>query len=220
MKPALRHASLALLLVATAAVAGGALPVRHGSVFVYPDGTQVRAVDPSGRAGMAAPDGSIRYADGTVVQHDGATGDIRLSHGNGSAAETLAGNAPTKGSSGFLVFADGTRLRDADAAGRPGRMMGDGSVAYPDGTRATHDTRSGDTRFVAPDGTARVINLRKGTDRTTRSAAPPKSAVAPTPGAGALLTLPQASLVQPPLAAGKTANAGRAPIDPFAAARR
>jgi hypothetical protein len=93
-------------------------------------------------------------------------------------------------------------------------------VLYPDGTRATHDLRSGETRFVAPDGTERRINRRKGTDNTVRPVVPAANRPAPPAGvdpryAGALLTLPADALVTAPSAA---ASAVRT-VDPFAASR-
>jgi len=90
-------ASLALALAAGAAMAaGGSAPVRQGDVFVFSDGTRVRATDPSGRAGVAQKDGSIRYSDGTSVSHDTGSGESKITHADGRV-DVSGGRGPTRG---------------------------------------------------------------------------------------------------------------------------
>lgn len=163
----IRLALTGAALVAAHAALAGALPVRQGDAYVYPDGTRVRATDPSGRAGEVRRDGSIRYSDGTTVSHDARIGDTKMMRGDGRV-DTIPGNAPRRGEDGNFVFSDGTRIRGTDPSGQPGKVMADGSISYADGTRASHDSRTGDTKFVSPDGTVRLINGRTGTDKTTR----------------------------------------------------
>lgn len=223
---------LSLLLALAAGGAVAAVPARQGDVYVWADGTRVRATDPAGRAGSVQSDGSIRWADGTQVRHDLATGETRITHADGRVEVTSAnaprregdtfvwsdgtrvrardpagregqvkdggwvvfqdgtrvshdvrsgdtkmvhadgrvdvipGGGPRRDESGNFVWSDGTRIRGSDDKGNPGRIGADGSVTYADGTRATHDTRSGDTKFVSPDGTVRLINRGTGTDKT------------------------------------------------------
>jgi hypothetical protein len=214
---AYRLLPFAALLAAGVAFAAP-IPVRRGDVFVLSDGTRVRALAPDGRSGSTQPDGSIRYPDGTVVRPDPAGGLI-LQRPDGRT-DRIGRGTPSAAGNG-IAFPDGTRLRGTGPNGGPARMQADGTVLYPDGTRATHDVRSGETRFVAPDGTERRINRRKGTDNTVR-AVPAAGASRPAlpPGvdpryAGALLTLPADALVTAPSAA---ASAVRT-IDPFAGSR-
>lgn len=209
---------IAALLTAVAASAAS-IPVRRGDVFVLPDGTRVRALAPDGRSGSTQPDGSIRYPDGTVVRPDPATGGLVLQRPDGRT-DRIGRSTPSAAGNG-IVFPDGTRLRGTGPNGGAARMQADGTVLYPDGTRATHDVRSGETRFVAPDGTERRINRRKGTDNTVR-AVPAANASRPAlPAgvdpryAGALLTLPADALVTAPSAAASAART----VDPFAGSR-
>lgn len=142
------------------------VPEKQGNAFVYSDGTRVRATDPSGKPGVAKPDGSIVYGDGTRVSHDTASGDTKIFHADGTV-DVVSRNAPTRGTDGNFGWSDGTRVRGSDPNGNPGKIMPDGSILYGDGTRASHDVASGDTKFVSPDGTVRLVNPATGTDKTT-----------------------------------------------------
>ena len=130
-------------------------PRRDGDSFVYADGTRVRATDPSGRAGSAGNDGTIRYADGTSFSYDGRSGIGTVRHADGSV--TYAGpNAPRRDGDSY-VYGDGMRVRATDHDGSTGEVQKDGSILYADGTRVSHDSRSGDTKIVHAGGRVEVV---------------------------------------------------------------
>ena len=130
-------------LMADASAAGSNTPVLRGNVFVFADGTQVRAADPAGRTGQVGSDGSIRWSDGTRVSHDITTGESRLERPDGSKEITNSHN-PTRVGDTF-VYSDGTRVRATDPSGAAGTLRKDGSIVYSDGTVFSHSVGTGDT---------------------------------------------------------------------------
>lgn len=52
----------------------------------------------------------------------------------------------------LIVYHDGTRLAGTDHSGRPATIAANGVVTYPDGTRVTHDPRTGIVYIDKPDG--------------------------------------------------------------------
>lgn len=130
-------------------------PRRDGDEFVYGDGVRVRAVDPSGKTGEVRPGGSIRYSDGTELSHDTRTGDTKIVHADGSV-EVTTPNTPHRDGENF-VWSDGQRARATDPNGNPGMVQADGSIAYSDGSRVSHDVRSGDSKIVHADGRVETI---------------------------------------------------------------
>lgn len=150
---------LAGLMAAPYVSAGSNTPVLRGDVFVFTDGTRVRATDPAGRTGQVQGDGSIRWADGTSVSHDTRTGESRLERPDGRR-EVTNSHAPTRAGDSF-VYSDGTRVRATDPSGAAGVIRKDGSIAYSDGTIFSHDVGTGDTKTVHGDG--RVDVVRGGT---------------------------------------------------------
>ncbi len=147
---------LTLASSALAAPAGkGSAPRRDGNSFVFSDGTRVRAVDPSGRAGTVQSDGSIRYSDGTRVTHDPVSGESKIVHPDGSSTRANPNDPRRSGDS--YVYGDGVRVRATDPAGKVGQVQGNGSIRYSDGTTVSHDVRSGDTKIVHADGSVEVV---------------------------------------------------------------
>jgi len=54
--------------------------------YEYPDGTRVAGTDPKGRRGRVTDKGDIYYKDGTMVTHDGASGDTTVIRPDGSSS--------------------------------------------------------------------------------------------------------------------------------------
>ncbi len=148
-----------LALASSSALAGPpsktSAPRRDGNSFVFSDGTRVRAVDPSGRAGTVQSDGSIKYSDGTRVTHDPVSGESKIVHPDGSATRANPNDPRRSGDS--YVYGDGVRVRATDPAGKVGQVQGNGSIRYSDGTTVSHDVRSGDTKIVHADGRVEVV---------------------------------------------------------------
>ncbi|WP_443750707.1 hypothetical protein [Asticcacaulis solisilvae] len=132
-------------------------PQRQGGFFVYSDGTQVRASDPSGHDGKVNPDHSISFSDGTRVSHDTKTGVTIVDHPDGTRTVTDP-NTPKATPDGNITWSDGYRVRGSDPNGNAGHVNGDGSVSYADGTRVSHDVNSGETKIVGADGTVTVTD--------------------------------------------------------------
>ena len=138
-------------------------PQEQDGNFVYPDGTRVRATDPSGQTGTVKSDGSIVYSDGTRVTHDGVSGDTKFVHPDGHV-DVIGRNTPTA-SGGSFVYSDGTRVRATDPSGQMGVIKPDGTIVYSDGTTASHDVVSGETKFVSPDGSVQVLGPNRPTSQ-------------------------------------------------------
>ena len=131
-------------------------PVRAGTSFLFPDGTRVRAADPSGHEGKVQSDGSIKYADGLRVSHDPVSGESKLIDKDGSVTRVNPSDPRRSGDS--YVFGDGVRARAVDPNGKAGEVQGNGSIRYSDGTVLSHDVRSGDTKIVHADGSVEVTS--------------------------------------------------------------
>lgn len=127
------------------------VPRRVGDNIIYRDGTRVRALDPLGRPGRINADGSVTYPDGTRVAHNSDTGFTSITTPDGNVSRT---NVRTPGVSGSeFVWNDGMRAPATDPSGGRGTVQPDGTIAYPDGTRISHDPRTGMTETTRPDGT-------------------------------------------------------------------
>ena len=130
-------------------------PRRDGDSYVYGDGVRVRAVDPSGKVGHSQANGSIRFSDGTTVSHDVRSGDTKVVHADGSVEVTTA-NTPHRDGN-YYVWSDGQRAVATDRAGAAGKIAADGTIAYGDGSRVSHDVRTGDSKIVHADGRVETV---------------------------------------------------------------
>jgi hypothetical protein len=130
-------------------------PRRDGDSYVYGDGVRVRAVDPSGKLGQPQANGSIRYSDGTTVSHDVRSGDTKIVHADGSVEVTTANTPHREGS--HYVWSDGQRAVATDRNGAAGKIAADGTIVYGDGSRVSHDVRTGDSKIVHADGSVETV---------------------------------------------------------------
>ena len=131
-------------------------PRRAGDVYIYRDGTQVRAVGPDGRPATLLPDGSLRYPDGTQFAHNSDTGESTITHPDGRVTHSNI-RMPVF-ADGFFVWGDGVKVPAVDPDGGEGKIASDGSVVFPDGTAVNHDPATGLTKTHHPDG--RVTETR------------------------------------------------------------
>ncbi len=136
--------------------------------FDFGDGYGAPARDSNGSLGKINGDGTVGYADGTVFDHDRQTGDTKIHHGDGSVS-VWGGNDARYGGGhqggtrynrdqGAFDFGDGYGAPATDASGTPGKVNSDGTISYSDGTWVSHDTESGDTKVVRPDGSVDVYS--------------------------------------------------------------
>lgn len=132
------------------------IPRRVGDNIIYRDGTRVRANDLQGRPGRINADGSVTYRDGTRIAHNSATGDTTITRPDGRTARTNVRTPDLRG--GDYVWNDGMRTSATDPSGGAGIVQPNGTIIYPDGTRVSHDPRSGLTQIVRGDGS--VSNSR------------------------------------------------------------
>lgn len=146
------------------------LPTRTGDLFTFNDGIQVRATDRNGGQGKVNADGTISFPDGTRVSHDIATGDTKIFYADGHV-ELRQGSGAAVDRAGNFRWSDGVAIPGTDPSGGQGRMTRDGWIEFPDGTRVSHDTSSGDTKIVMPDGSVTVRNERTGERTTGRDSA-------------------------------------------------
>jgi hypothetical protein len=146
------------------------LPTRTGDLFTFNDGIQVRATDRNGGQGKVNADGTISFPDGTRVSHDITTGDTKIFYADGHV-ELRQGSGAAVDRSGNFRWSDGVAIPGTDPSGGQGRMTRDGWIEFPNGTRVSHDTSSGDTKIVMPDGSVIVRNERTGERTTTRTSA-------------------------------------------------
>jgi hypothetical protein len=144
-------------------------PALGGGAYTYSDGYRVPSSDPNGEAGHLNRDNSVSYADGTRVSHDPVSTDTKIFHPDGTV--TLlpggTGGGHTSGATGVdsdgnLMWSDGFGVPAHDPNGGAGHEIGNGWIGYPDGTMVSHDTNSGDTKFVHPDGSVTFNNARTG----------------------------------------------------------
>ncbi len=149
-------------------------PALGGGAYTYSDGYRVPSSDPNGEAGHLNRDNSITYADGTRVSHDPVSTDTKIFHPDGTV--TLlpggTGGGHTSGATGVdsdgnLMWSDGFGVPAHDPNGGEGHEIGNGWIGYPDGTMVSHDTNSGDTKIVHPDGSVTFNNARTGAHSET-----------------------------------------------------
>lgn len=88
--------------------------------------------------------------DGGTDVHDRQTGTT-AHFGGGWVAGAGMGSAKYDNKTDTFDFGDGTHV-PASHNGVAGKINGDGSVEYSDGTRVEHNNASGETRITHPDG--------------------------------------------------------------------
>ena len=132
-------------------------PDLHGGDYVWNDGMRTSATDRSGGVGKVNGDGSISYPDGTRVSHDPRTGLTQIVHGDGRVSNSRWSGA-RRDDSGSWNWNDGASAPGADPGGGVGSATDDGWVRYPDGTLISHDTGTGETKYVRSDGSVHISN--------------------------------------------------------------
>jgi hypothetical protein len=130
-------------------------PRRDGDTYVWGDGVRVRATDPAGKVGQVQGNGSILYSDGMKVSHDVRTGDTKFVHGDGRVEVTTL-NTPSRDGS-YFRWSDQQRALATDRNGGVGKVGADGVISYPDGSRVSHDVRTGESKIVHADGRVEIV---------------------------------------------------------------
>lgn len=163
--------------------------VNGTPMFSTRDGTRIPGKDQSGYPGGINPDGSVSYSDGTRVEHNDDTGETRIirpdgevkvQHRGDNGAVTNPDYNPELGVSGgndpstpppppeYNAGEDSYRYSDgigvkASHNGQRGRVQGNGDILFSDGTRYSHDTGTGRTTVIHPDGSTDIYENQNDT---------------------------------------------------------